>query len=233
MALDASDTLATALAIGFAARVLGPLMPWRGRMEEQKTNFDRYLERKLRDPDFRARFEAAGQAWDIALQLAALLSELRAADNLLAEDWKAGDGLTIFLRSVHPPAATPGFQAPIAGRRGARLHDGKLPAGAVMGRRAPPRRPPISQKTYTIRGGPSPFKRHKRHKRHGGSGDESPDYEREASEQAQDFDQDLRQQDLEDQHHRVDAGVGDGRQVGAGLGAGGVQGRRVGHAPGE
>jgi DNA-binding XRE family transcriptional regulator len=41
-------------------------------MTDEKTNFDRYLERKLRDPDFRARFEAAGQAWDIALQLAAL-----------------------------------------------------------------------------------------------------------------------------------------------------------------
>ncbi len=31
-----------------------------------------YLERKLQDADFRARFEAADQAWDIALQLAAL-----------------------------------------------------------------------------------------------------------------------------------------------------------------
>jgi hypothetical protein len=41
-------------------------------MPEEKTNFDRYLERKLRDPDFRARFEAADQAWDIALPLAAL-----------------------------------------------------------------------------------------------------------------------------------------------------------------
>lgn len=41
-------------------------------MPNEKTNFDRYLERKLQDPDFRARFEAAEQAWDIALQLAAL-----------------------------------------------------------------------------------------------------------------------------------------------------------------
>ena len=39
---------------------------------EEKTNFDRYLERKLQDPAFRVRFEAAGQAWDLALQLAAL-----------------------------------------------------------------------------------------------------------------------------------------------------------------
>jgi len=41
-------------------------------MKNEKTNFDRYLERKLQDPEFRARFEAADQAWDIALQLAAL-----------------------------------------------------------------------------------------------------------------------------------------------------------------
>lgn len=41
-------------------------------MEDQKTNFDRYLERKLQDAGFRARFEAANQAWDISLQLVAL-----------------------------------------------------------------------------------------------------------------------------------------------------------------
>ena len=31
-----------------------------------------YLERKRQDADFRARFEAADQAWDIVLQLVAL-----------------------------------------------------------------------------------------------------------------------------------------------------------------
>ncbi len=41
-------------------------------MQDEKTNFDRYLERKLQDPEFRARFELADQSWDIALQLAAL-----------------------------------------------------------------------------------------------------------------------------------------------------------------
>ncbi len=37
-----------------------------------KTNFDVYLEEQLRDPGFAARFEAAGAAWDVALQIAAL-----------------------------------------------------------------------------------------------------------------------------------------------------------------
>ena len=38
----------------------------------KKTNFDRYLEDQLQDPAFAARFERAGEAWDVALQIAAL-----------------------------------------------------------------------------------------------------------------------------------------------------------------
>ena len=38
----------------------------------KKTNFDRYLEKQLEDPLFAARFENAGEAWDVALQIAAL-----------------------------------------------------------------------------------------------------------------------------------------------------------------
>lgn len=38
----------------------------------KETNFDRYLAHKLQDAGFRARFEAADQAWDIGLQLTAL-----------------------------------------------------------------------------------------------------------------------------------------------------------------
>ncbi|MBI2939376.1 MAG: helix-turn-helix domain-containing protein [Chloroflexi bacterium] len=40
--------------------------------QEEKTNFDRYLERRLANPAFRQRFEVAERAWDLALQLAAL-----------------------------------------------------------------------------------------------------------------------------------------------------------------
>jgi DNA-binding transcriptional regulator YiaG len=39
---------------------------------KQKTNFDKYLEEQLQDDDFATRFEKAGEAWEIALQLAAL-----------------------------------------------------------------------------------------------------------------------------------------------------------------
>src|SRR6266496_2307470 len=37
-----------------------------------KTNFDLFLEEQLHDPDFAERFKRAGEAWDVALQLAAL-----------------------------------------------------------------------------------------------------------------------------------------------------------------
>lgn len=40
-----------------------------------KTNFDSYLKEQLQDPDFAERFEKAGEAWDIAIQLAALREE--------------------------------------------------------------------------------------------------------------------------------------------------------------
>ena len=38
----------------------------------KKTNFDRYLAKQLKDSDFVARFKRAGEAWDVALQIAAL-----------------------------------------------------------------------------------------------------------------------------------------------------------------
>ena len=41
-------------------------------MTENRTNFDRYLERKLQNEDFRRCFVEADRAWDVALQLAAL-----------------------------------------------------------------------------------------------------------------------------------------------------------------
>jgi len=40
-----------------------------------RTNFDRYLMDQLRDPDFAARFKKAGEAWDLAIQLATLRKE--------------------------------------------------------------------------------------------------------------------------------------------------------------
>ena len=38
----------------------------------KKSNFDIYVEDQLKDPAFEARFKRAGEAWDVALQIAAL-----------------------------------------------------------------------------------------------------------------------------------------------------------------
>ena len=38
----------------------------------KSTNFDKYLSEQIKDTEFAARFEQAGEAWDISLQLTAL-----------------------------------------------------------------------------------------------------------------------------------------------------------------
>ena len=45
---------------------------------------DRYLQDQLRDPDFAARFKKAGEAWDLAIQLAALRKESGLSQKALA-----------------------------------------------------------------------------------------------------------------------------------------------------
>lgn len=49
-----------------------------------KTNFDLFLEEQLRDPDFAERFQAAGEAWDVALQLTALREQAGLSQSELA-----------------------------------------------------------------------------------------------------------------------------------------------------
>lgn len=51
----------------------------------KKTNFDDYLEEQLRDPGFAARFEQAGEAWDVAVQLAGLREERGLSQKELAK----------------------------------------------------------------------------------------------------------------------------------------------------
>lgn len=38
----------------------------------RRTNFDRYLQEQMKSPAFAARFERAGEAWDVAMQVATL-----------------------------------------------------------------------------------------------------------------------------------------------------------------
>jgi len=55
------------------------------RAGHMKTNFDRYLEDQLKDPAFATRFKQAGEAWDVALQIAALREEAGLSQKDLAK----------------------------------------------------------------------------------------------------------------------------------------------------
>ena len=50
----------------------------------RKTNFDTYLKEQLKDPDFAERFEKAGEAWEVAIKLAALRKEAGLSQKELA-----------------------------------------------------------------------------------------------------------------------------------------------------
>lgn len=54
----------------------------------QKTNFDRYLDEQMQDPAFAARFKQAGEAWDVALQIAALREQAGLSQKDLARKLK-------------------------------------------------------------------------------------------------------------------------------------------------
>ena len=54
----------------------------------RKTNFDRYLDEQLKDPVFAERFETAGEAWDVALQIAALREKAGLSQKDLARKLK-------------------------------------------------------------------------------------------------------------------------------------------------
>lgn len=51
----------------------------------KKTNFDRYLEEQLREPAFAERFKRVGEAWDVALQIAALREQAGLSQKELAK----------------------------------------------------------------------------------------------------------------------------------------------------
>lgn len=54
----------------------------------KKTNFDRYLEEQLKDPEFAERFEDAGEAWDVAMRLAELRQRAGLSQKELARKLK-------------------------------------------------------------------------------------------------------------------------------------------------
>jgi transcriptional regulator with XRE-family HTH domain len=55
---------------------------------ENETNFDSYLEEQCKDPAFAERFAKAGEAWDVALQIAALRQQAGLSQKELARKLK-------------------------------------------------------------------------------------------------------------------------------------------------
>ena len=51
----------------------------------KKTNFDSYLEEQLKDPVFADRFERAGEAWQVAMQIASLRQQAGVSQKELAQ----------------------------------------------------------------------------------------------------------------------------------------------------
>ena len=52
---------------------------------KRKTNFDSYLEEQMKDPDSARRYQKAGEAWEVALQLAALRKKAGLSQKELAQ----------------------------------------------------------------------------------------------------------------------------------------------------
>lgn len=51
----------------------------------KRTNFDTYLDEQLKDPEFAGRFRRAGEAWDVAIQIAALRQQAGLSQKELAK----------------------------------------------------------------------------------------------------------------------------------------------------
>jgi ribosome-binding protein aMBF1 (putative translation factor) len=60
----------------------------RPELRMKKTNFDTYLEEQLQNPAFATRFKKAGDAWDVALQVAALREQAGLSQGQLARRLK-------------------------------------------------------------------------------------------------------------------------------------------------
>ncbi len=54
----------------------------------KKTNFDAYLEEQMKEPAFAQHFRQAGEAWDVAFQLAALRKKAGLSQKELARQLK-------------------------------------------------------------------------------------------------------------------------------------------------
>jgi transcriptional regulator with XRE-family HTH domain len=95
----------------------------------KKTNFDLYLEEQLKDPDFAERFERAGEAWDVALQLAALREKAGYSQRDLARKLKTSQQQISRLESPSYEGHSLSMLRRVANVLGATVHVTLAPKG--------------------------------------------------------------------------------------------------------
>ena len=95
----------------------------------KKTNFDLYLEEQLKDPDFAERFERAGEAWDVALQLAALREKAGFSQRDLARKLKTSQQQISRLESPSYEGHSLSMLRRVANVLGATVHVTLAPKG--------------------------------------------------------------------------------------------------------
>jgi transcriptional regulator with XRE-family HTH domain len=108
---------------------------------KRRTNFDAYLEDQLKDPDFVARFKKAGEAWDVAMQLAVLRKESGLSQKELARRVGTSQQQISRLESPSYEGHSLGMLRRVAEALGATLHvelqrKKRRRQGAVAERRA-------------------------------------------------------------------------------------------------
>ena len=87
-----------------------------------KTNFDVYLAEQLRDPDFAKRFKRAGDAWDVAMQIAALREKAGLSQKELARKLKTSQQNISRLESPSYEGHSLGMLRRVAETLGATVH---------------------------------------------------------------------------------------------------------------
>ena len=87
-----------------------------------KTNFDVYLAERLKDTAFAGRFARAGEAWDVALQIAALREKAGLTQRDLARKLKTSQQQISRLESPSYEGHSLSMLRRVAGALGATVH---------------------------------------------------------------------------------------------------------------
>lgn len=85
------------------------------------TNFDSYLEAQMRDPAFAERFAKAGEAWEVALQIATLRQQAGLTQKQLARRLKTSQQQISRLESPAYEGHSLGMLRRVAGALSARV----------------------------------------------------------------------------------------------------------------